>query len=127
MMPLEKALYTDEGDVNGFEFRVIKFIASLDNVKWWHRNIERRGFCLNGFINHYPDFIVKTTRENIILVETKGDDRDNSDSKKKLKLGTKWADMAGFEYKYYMVFQDTDLGMQGAYKLSEFGDLLKLL
>lgn len=127
MMPLEKALYTDEGDVNGFEFRVIKFIASLDNVKWWHRNIERRGFCLNGFINHYPDFIVKTTRGNIILVETKGDDRDNSDSRKKLKLGTKWADMAGFEYKYYMVFQDTDLEMQGAYKLSEFGSLIKQL
>lgn len=127
MLPLEKALYTDEGEVNRFELRVIKFIASLDNVLWWHRNIERRGFCLNGFINHYPDFIVKTTRGNIVLVETKGDDRDNSDSKKKLSLGKKWADLAGSSYRYYMVFEETDIGIQGAYKLAEFGELIKQL
>ena len=127
MMPLEKALYTDEGEVNRFELRVIKYIASLDNVLWWHRNIERHGFCLNGFINHYPDFIVKTKRGNIILVETKGDDRDNSDSKKKLGLGKKWADMAGSNYRYYMVFDEADTGLQGAYKLTEFGELIKQL
>ena len=127
MMPLEKALYTDEGDVNRFELRVIKFIASLDNVVWWHRNIERHGFCLNGFINHYPDFIVRTTRGNIILVETKGDDRDNSDSRRKLSLGKKWADMAGNNYRYYMVFDEADTGLQGAYKLTEFGGLIREL
>jgi len=127
MLPLEKALYTDEGDVNRFELRVIKYIASLDNVLWWHRVIERRGFCLNGFINHYPDFIVKTKRGNIVLVETKGDDRDNSDSKKKLSLGKKWADMAGSNYRYYMVFDETEIGLQGAYRFAEFGTLVKEL
>lgn len=127
MLPLDKALYTDEGEVNHFELKVIKYIASLDNVVWWHRNIERRGFCLNGFINHYPDFIVKTTRGNIVLVETKGDDRDNSDSKQKLSLGTKWADMAGSQYRYYMVFDEADIGVPGAYRFTEFGELIKHL
>ena len=127
MMPLSKALYTDEGDVNTFELRVIKLIASLDNVVWWHRNIERHGFCLNGFINHYPDFIVCTASGKIILVETKGDDRDNSDSRKKLKLGRKWADMAGGQYRYYMVFDENGTGLEGAYKFSDFVDLIKHL
>ena len=127
MTPLNKGLYTDEGDVNGFEFSVIKFIASLDNVVWWHRNIERHGFCLNGFINHYPDFIVYTTSGKIILVETKGDDRDNSDSKRKVRLGRKWADMAGSQYRYYMVFDENDTGFDGAYKFTEFCDLMKML
>lgn len=127
MTPLNKGLYTDEGDVNGFEFSVIKFIASLDNVVWWHRNIERHGFCLNGFINHYPDFIVYTASSKIILVETKGDDRDNSDSKRKVRLGRKWADMAGSQYRYYMVFDENDTGFDGAYKFAEFCDLMKRL
>ena len=127
MSPLDKALYTDEGTVNRFEERVITFISTLQNVRWWHRNVERQGFCLNGFINHYPDFIIRTTRGNVILLETKGDDRDNSDSRKKLRLGTKWASMAGNNYKYYMVFDETDFGLDGAYKLSEFSALLKEL
>lgn len=105
----------------------LKLIASLDNVVWWHRNIERHGFCLNGFINHYPDFIVCTASGKIILVETKGDDRDNSDSRKKLKLGRKWADMAGGQYRYYMVFDENGTGLEGAYKFSDFVDLIKHL
>jgi len=33
-------------------------------------------FYLNGAINHYPDFIVKTRNGRIVLVETKGDNTD---------------------------------------------------
>ena len=72
MPPLSKALYTDEADVNRFEMRVIQAIAGLDNVVWWHRNIERTGFCLNGSINHYPGFIARTEAGKVILVETNG-------------------------------------------------------
>ena len=120
MIPLAKALYTDEGQVNGFEMRVIRGISSMDNVVWWHRNVERHGFCLNGFINHYPDFIIYTQKGNIILLETKGDDRDNSDSRKKLRLGRKWANMAGSQYRYYMVFDENDTGFDGAYRFTDF-------
>ena len=129
MFPISKSLYTDEADVNDFEHRVISALAGLSNVRWWHRVIERNpnSFVLNGFINHYPDFIVATEKGNIILVETKGDDRDNSDSKAKLRLGRKWAELAGSKYRYYMVFDENDTGFEGAYRVSEFMELMKRL
>ena len=61
-------------------------IANLPNIRFWHRNIEKSGFRINGFINHYPDFIVRTVSGKIIILETKEDDRDNSDSVRKLKF-----------------------------------------
>ena len=91
--PLETAsaipasLYQSEGKLNNWERKVINDIANLDNVLFWHRIIERKGFCINGFVNHYPDFLVQTRNGKTLLVETKGDDRDNSDSVRKLKLG----------------------------------------
>ncbi len=129
MFPIGKSLYTDEADVNDFEHKVISALAGLSNVRWWHRVIERNpnSFVLNGFINHYPDFIVATEKGNIILVETKGDDRDNSDSKAKLRLGRKWAELAGSKYRYYMVFDENDTGFEGAYRVSEFMELMKRL
>ena len=38
---------------------------------------------------------MKTKMGKIIVLETKGDDRDNSDSELKLKLGKLWAAKAG--------------------------------
>ena len=104
-MGLTKGLYTEEGDMNDFEHRVISAIANLDNVLFWHRNLERgHGLCINGFVNHYPDFIVVMKSGRVLVVETKGDDRDNSDSRRKLDLGKTWANQAGEKYRYYMVF-----------------------
>jgi hypothetical protein len=40
--------------------------------------------------NHYPDFIGVTKRSNVLIVESKGDDRKNCDSAQKLKLGQAW-------------------------------------
>ena len=74
--------------MNKFELDVIFKIASLDNVLFWHRNLERgKGFVINGFINHYPDFIVRLRNGIIILIEVKGNFLDGSDSLKKLHLG----------------------------------------
>jgi len=44
----------------------------LPNIEFWHRNRERRDFKLNGFVNHYPDFIALKRSGNAILVESKG-------------------------------------------------------
>ena len=101
-----KSLYVAESDdMNNFEHKVITEIASLDNVRWWHRNRERKDFCINGFINHYPDFLVMTNSGILLLIETKGDDRDNSDSKRKLELGRRWESKAGSDkFSYFMVF-----------------------
>lgn len=123
---LSKGLYTEEGDINDFEYRTISSIANLDNVLFWHRNPERgSGFCINGFINHYPDFIIRTKNGKTILVETKGDDRDNSDSRNKIELGTYWANKAGDDYRYFMVFDK--IQFDGAYTISDFIDILKEL
>ena len=128
MLPISKSLYTDEASVNSLEEKVILAVAGLENVKWWHRNIERHGFCLNGFINHYPDFIVMTQKGNIVLIETKGDDRDNSDSRAKLALGKKWESLAGVgRYSYFMVFDENDTGLDGAKTVAEFMGIMKRL
>ncbi len=123
---LSKGLFTEEGDMNNFEYQVISNVANLDNVLFWHRNPDRgQGFCINGFLNHYPDFIIYTKNDRIILLETKGDDRDNSDSRKKLELGTLWANKAGETYRYFMVFDKTEL--EGAYTKENFLEILKEL
>ena len=52
---------------------------------------------------------------------------NNWNNKAKLRLGCKWADLAGAMYRYYMVFDENDTGFDGAYRLSEFLELLKKL
>lgn len=127
VLGLSKGLYTEEdGDINDFEYSVIRNVSNLDNVVFWHRNPERgKGFCINGFVNHYPDFIIGLKSGRIILLETKGGDRDNSDSKRKLELGTMWANKAGDNYRYYMVFSSPKLN--GAITEQELIDRLKNL
>ena len=73
----DKSLYEEEIDnLNSLKNKVLTEIVSLDNIKWWHRNKDMKpGFCINAFINHYPDFIICTENGNIIMLETKGDDR----------------------------------------------------
>jgi type III restriction enzyme len=121
-----KSLYVEEEAVNSFESRVISAIADLDTVEFWHRNQERgKGFYINGFINHYPDFIVKMKNGMILLIEVKGDDRDNSDSESKIKLGKAWANKAGNDkYHYYMVFESND-NLAGAITLPKLIERLK--
>ena len=113
---LPKSLYRMEGGMGKFETSVINQIANLDNVLWWHRNLSRgKGFCINGFINHYPDFIVHTKSGRTIIVEAKGDDRDNSDSNHKIKLGREWAARAGDDFRYMMVYEKAEVA--GAHTL----------
>ena len=123
----DKSLYEEEIDnLNSLENRLLTEIVSLDNIKWWHRNKDMKpGFCINAFINHYPDFIICTENENIIMVEVKGDDRTNDDSRIKLKLGSKWADKAGDKYFYFMVFENSKI--EGSLLIDEFIDTIKEL
>jgi type III restriction enzyme len=114
------SLYIHEGDMNGLEEKFILEIANLSNIAFWHRNLGRgKGFSLNGFkSNHYPDFILVTKTNKVIVVETKGSDRDNSDSSAKLRLGKAWEKSTGSsKYKYLMVFDKN--AIEGAYNLEE--------
>jgi type III restriction enzyme len=130
---IPKSLYEAEvGYMNDFEKQVIMAIANLDNVLFWHRNLDRgKAFCLNGFLNHYPDFIICTKKGKIIILETKGNHLQNPDSKAKLKLGKKWESKAGNTYRYFMVFTDDqfkeDRELQDAKTFSEVIEILKNL
>ena len=107
---LLKGLYREEGDMNDFEVGIITAVGNLENVHYWHRNPERgRSFCINGFINHYPDFIVKMKSGRIVLIEAKGKQLKNDDSRDKLELGKAWAQKAGDTYRYFMVFDQEPL------------------
>lgn len=120
---LPKSLYEKEEDIDGFEREVINDVANLQNVEFWTRNLERgKGFCINGFINHYPDFIIKTKKGKIIILETKG---DHLDAEKKIKLGNLWESKAGNNYRYCLVYKERKV--DNAYTKSEFIDLLKNL
>jgi len=76
------SLYEAEcDDVNDEEAKIRDIFASSEKEEWWHRIIERKGFCINSFINHYPDFIVKMTSGKILLIESKGDYLGNDEVK----------------------------------------------
>ncbi|HNW99342.1 MAG TPA: restriction endonuclease, partial [Bacteroidales bacterium] len=121
------SLYEREGIMNNFETTVITDISSLPNIAFWHRNLGRgKGFSINGFkSNHYPDFIVVSKSGKIIIIETKGDDRDNSDSMAKCRLGNKWAELAGKDFSYFMLFDKK--AIDGAYNVDKAKELIKQL
>ena len=68
-----------------------------------------------------------TKSGKLVLIEYKGDDRDNSDSKRKLNMGRKWQAQAGQNYRYFMVFKNRDFGIDGAYTLDQFIEIMKEL
>ena len=117
---IPKSLYTAEGSMNNFERQMINSLVSFQKVKWWHRIIEKRDFRLNGFINHYPDFLVMLDSGKILMLEMKGDYLANDDSREKLTLGRKWEARAGSNYKYFMVFENNKIDADGAYNFNEF-------
>ena len=118
---ITKSLYEQEGKINGFEERVINEIANLPNIAFWTRNPERgKGFRINGFLNHYPDFIIQTKSGKTLVVETKG---DHLDAEQKIKLGATWAQKAGNAFRYFMVYERRVV--DGAYKLDDFLNILK--
>ena len=112
---IAKGLYEPEESFNNFEAEVVNELANLDNVEFWTRNKERADFCINGFINHYPDFIIKTKKGKIVLLETKG---DHLDAAKKIELGNLWASKAGNEYRYCLVYEERNV--EGAYTKEKF-------
>ena len=120
-----KSLYTAEEDMNQYEFKVVWGLSELGNVKWWHRNISKRGFQINGPVHAYPDIIVMLHSGKILMVETKGDQLDNDESKEKAKIGDQWARLAGKQYKYYMVFETKQPNYPGAYSLERFMEIVK--
>ena len=123
-----RSLYAaEDGDMNKLEQKLIVELTALPNVRWWHRNIARQGFAINGFIKHYPDILIMTQSGKLICAETKGEHLKNDDSREKIALGQAWRTSAGKDYRYYMVFENEENLLPGAVSMSQFIDTVKAL
>ncbi|CAM4150623.1 hypothetical protein F901_02824 [Acinetobacter dispersus] len=134
-LPLDSSLYEKEAKANSLEVDFITKLVGLDNIQWWHRNLGKgKGFAINGYLNnHYPDFIILTKNKHLILLETKGEDRDGSDSIYKMKLGEVWKNQSnllshqtGYKYSYFMVFEK-ESKLEQAYSFSQVLSLISKL
>lgn len=121
------SLYQAEEDMDQLELDLVMELTALSNVRWWHRNMSRREFCINGFINHYPDIIIMTQSGKLILVETKGAHLKNDDSREKITIGNAWKSAAGSQYRYYMVFKNDEDSLPGSISMKRFIDTIKEL
>ena len=123
-----RSLYTaEDGDMNKLEQKLVVELTALPNVRWWHRNIARQGFAINGFIKHYPDILIMTQSGKLICAETKGEHLKNDDSREKIVLGQAWRTAAGKDFRYYMVFENEENLLPGAMSMSQFIDTVKAL
>lgn len=120
-----KSLYTSEEDVNDYERKVVWQLSSMDNIKWWHRNISRQGFQINGAVHAYPDIIAMTESGKILMIETKGDHLDNAESKTKAIIGSKWDALSESQYRYFMVFETKSPDYPGAYSYERFLEIIE--
>ena len=123
-----RSLYAaEDGDMNKLEQKLIVELTALPNVRWWHRNIARQDFAINGFIKHYPDILIMTQSGKLICAETKGEHLKNDDSREKITLGQAWRTAAGKNFRYYMVFENEENLLPGAVSMSQFIDTVKAL
>ena len=123
-----RSLYAaEDGDMNKLEQKLIVELTALPNVRWWHRNIARQDFAINGFIKHYPDILIMTQSGKLICAETKGEHLKNDDSREKIALGQAWRTAAGKDFRYYMVFENEENLLPGAVSMSQFIDTIKEL
>lgn len=125
----EKSLYEKVNQIGGFEESVLRIIDGTENVKWWHRVVERGSteFCINGYKNHYPDFVVMTRTGKIVFIESKGKPLDGTDSQDKASMSEIWESLAGPGFKYYMVFDVEQPKIKQAITLRELSGYLNRL
>ena len=88
LQPVKKSLFDMmlANDFNGEERSVAVQLDGEAAITWWHRNVARTQFPIQGWRRHkiYPDFIFAVAQTNgaskIVALETKGDQLDNSDT-----------------------------------------------
>ncbi len=129
-VPCKKSLYEKYNEVSLMESRILGKIDGSDNVLWWHRIAPRNDgeFHLNGPINHYPDFIARTKSGTIVLIEAKGIQLNNLDTKLKIEIGAAWEYITHDpKFKYFMVFEESDNIPEGAISADKLSDYLNRL
>lgn len=80
-LPVRKSLLEpayETPDINGFEAHFAGYLDAKQAVQWWHRNVARTQYGLQGWKRHkvYPDFVFGLLTEGrgqrMVLIETKG-------------------------------------------------------
>jgi len=102
----QKHLYDKANKMNKEEINLAYQIDSLSNVYWWFRNPDKTGFYIQGWLKNkfYPDFIVKTKKNNYIILEYKGVQLEGSeDTKYKNDIGKKWQELSKDKYFFELV------------------------
>ena len=123
-----RSLYAaEDGDMNKLEQKLIVELTALPNVRWWHRNIAKQDFAINGFIKHYPDMLIMTQSGKLVCAETKGEHLKNDDSREKIALGQAWSSLTGSRFRYYMVFQEENNILKGAVSMRRFVEIVAAL
>lgn len=91
---VEKSLFvpaTEDG-LNGLERNVACYVDGKAATHWWFRNVARSQYGLQGWRKHkvYPDLVIAVRQEDaterVLVLETKGQHLDNSDSRYKRDL-----------------------------------------
>ena len=87
--------------------------------------MSKSGFCVNAAENAFPDFILMTKSGMIIMMETKGPQLNNPESQVKARYGNEWANLAGSQYRYFMVYENKSPDYPGAYSLERFMEIVR--
>ena len=102
----KKHFYERSYFMNSEEKILADKIDFLDNVLWWLRNIKGKGFYLQGYLKgrFFPDFIVKTKKNNYCIVEYKGEHLlGTPDTKYKKEIGRIWQELGSQNYYFRLV------------------------
>ena len=91
--------------MNGFEERVVNEIDNMTNI----------GLQNKLFYQSLPRFYYSNKSGETIVLETKG---DYLDAESKIRLGGLWANKAGNDYHYFIVYERGTVDR--AYKLENF-------
>lgn len=93
--PVERSLLEPVFDSmldNEFEGEFACYLDAQSALSWWHRNVARSGYGLQGWRRNkvYPDFVFATTeragKPTLVVLETKGVFLKNEDTEYKQRL-----------------------------------------
>ena len=108
----QKHYYARAHYMNNEERVLAEEFERHDSVAWWLRNIERKGFFLQGYYQgrFYPDFIAKTKKGNYFVVEYKGEHLETAeDAQRKKEIGEIWQSLTPDNYFFRIVTGQTEI------------------
>ncbi len=122
LQPIEKSLLVPalKAGMNDFEAEFAGYLDERAALRWWHRNVAKTQYGLQGWKRHrvYPDFVFARSSldgsERLVLMETKGAHLANEDTAYK----------AALLQRLTQAFRDERLSRGGELALLERGQVM---